>query len=50
MEQNSHMGTYNLLESKQEDDTYTEDGTVDYLKNPANKKKKPELGRHVASS
>ncbi|KAL7586573.1 hypothetical protein Lser_V15G38317 [Lactuca serriola] len=39
MEQNSHMGTYNLLESKQEDDTYTEDGTVDYLKNPANKKK-----------
>ncbi|KAI3679943.1 hypothetical protein L2E82_50923 [Cichorium intybus] len=39
MAQNSHMGTYNLLESKQEDDTYTEDGTVDYLNNPANKKK-----------
>ncbi|GKA26757.1 NRT1/ PTR family 8.2-like protein [Tanacetum coccineum] len=31
--------TCNLLESKQEDDIYTEDGTLDYLSNPANKKK-----------
>lgn len=31
--------TCNLLESNQEDDNYTEDGTLDYLSNPANKKK-----------
>nr|GEY70396.1 protein NRT1/ PTR FAMILY 8.2-like [Tanacetum cinerariifolium] len=31
--------TCNLLESKQEEDIYTEDGTLDYLSNPANKKK-----------
>ncbi|KAI3772251.1 hypothetical protein L6452_03433 [Arctium lappa] len=49
MGQKSHTGDYrevdtesstcNLLESKQEDEIYTEDGTVDYLNNPANKRK-----------
>ncbi|KAJ9548521.1 hypothetical protein OSB04_021064 [Centaurea solstitialis] len=49
MGQKSHTGDYrevdtesstcNLLDSKQDDDIYTEDGTVDYLNNPANKKK-----------
>ncbi|GKA02197.1 NRT1/ PTR family 8.2-like protein [Tanacetum coccineum] len=35
----TESSSYNLLESKQEDDIYTEDGSVDYLNNPANKKK-----------
>ncbi|KAI3801472.1 hypothetical protein L1987_29577 [Smallanthus sonchifolius] len=49
MGRNSHMGdyqevdtessAYNLLESKQDDDMYTNDGTVDHLNNPANKRK-----------
>nr|XP_043622137.1 protein NRT1/ PTR FAMILY 8.2-like [Erigeron canadensis] len=46
MGQTSHLGDYQQVdtesstyESKKEDDTYTKDGTVDYLKNPANKKK-----------
>nr|XP_043621244.1 protein NRT1/ PTR FAMILY 8.2-like [Erigeron canadensis] len=45
MGQDSYLGDYQQVdtesstyESKKEDDTYTKDGTVDYLLNPANKK------------
>ncbi|XP_024967224.1 protein NRT1/ PTR FAMILY 8.2-like [Cynara cardunculus var. scolymus] len=38
-EVDTESSTCNLLESKEEDGIYTEDGTVDYLNNPANKEK-----------
>lgn len=35
----TESSTSNLLELTEDDDIYTKDGTVDYLKNPANKRK-----------
>lgn len=36
--EDSSLNTYRLLEGSEEDDLYTEDGTVDYLDNIANRR------------